>query len=60
MRLSRVGFDNCDFYQVFEREGSTTRSHITSSELALKGDIKSAKARGDWKDTKEIIAKVPE
>ncbi len=39
----RVGFENCDFYQVFERLGSASRSKIGLSEKAARGDIKSAK-----------------
>ena len=39
----RVGFENCDFYQAFERPGSAARSDIGKSLKAAKGDIISSK-----------------
>ena len=39
----RVGFSNYDFYQVFERPGSTTRSSIAKKKIAAVGDIRSVK-----------------
>ena len=39
----RVGFENCDFYQAYERPGSASRSKIGTSLKAAKGDVKSAK-----------------
>lgn len=39
----RVGFENCDFYQVYERPGSASRSEVGVSQKAVMGDIVSAK-----------------
>ena len=39
----RVGFENCDFYQVFLRPGSASRSEVGTSLKAVEGDIISVK-----------------
>ena len=45
----QVGFENCDFYQVFERPGSASRSKIGLSEKAVNGDIISVRNLLDFK-----------
>ena len=39
----RVSFENCDFYQAFERPGSASRSDIGTSNKAVIGDVISCK-----------------
>lgn len=51
---SRVGFENCDFYQAFERPGSASRSDIGKSLKAYNGDILSIKNLLNFKEVQSI------
>jgi len=53
----RVGFENCDFYQAFQRPGSASRSDIGKSLKAAMGDIKSAKDLLDFKKSHNLHSK---
>lgn len=50
----RVGFENFDFYQVFERPGSASRSDLSFSMKAIKGDILSSKDLKIFKKKHEL------
>ena len=50
----RVGFENCDFYQAYERPGSASRSKIGTSLKAAKGDVKSAKDLLNFKKSNNL------
>ena len=52
----RVGFDNCDFYQAFERPGSASRSDIGTSLKAAMGDITSTKDLINFKKSHQLNA----
>ena len=50
----RVGFENCDFYQVYERPGSATRSDLGKSTIAAEGDIISVKDLIAFKNANQL------
>ena len=52
----KVGFENCDFYQVFERPGSASRSKIGISLKAALGDLKSSKDLLNFKKSHKLNA----
>jgi glycosyltransferase involved in cell wall biosynthesis len=50
----RVGFENCDFYQAYERPGSASRSDIGKTRKAAIGDIKSVKDLINFKECQKL------
>ncbi len=50
----RVGFENCDFYQVYERLGSASRSDIGTSLKAAMGDVISVKDLLNFKNSHKL------
>ena len=57
---SRVGFDNSNFYQIFLRPNSASRSHVPQSKKALTGYLKAADHLIEFKSRRRLSKEAEE